>query len=205
MARKFESDKLVIASHNPGKVREIGELLAPFALEMIPAASVGLAAPRETGATFRENAKLKAATAASLSGLPALADDSGLAIAALRGAPGIHSARWAGPTMDFAAAMERVERALAGKTDRRASFLCALALCWPGCQGADGHCEIFEGRVDGRLVWPPRGTRGFGYDPIFVPDGQKLTFGEMDPGEKFALSHRGDAFRQLVAACLEKG
>ncbi len=205
MARKFDGDKLVIASHNPGKVREIAELLAPFALDVIPAATLGLAEPQETGASFRENAKLKAAASASHSGLPALADDSGLAIAALNGAPGIHSARWAGPRMDFAAAMERVERALAGKADRRASFLCALALCWPDCQGTPGHCEIFEGRVDGRLVWPPRGTRGFGYDPIFVPDGPEMTFGEMDPGEKYALSHRGIAFRRLVAACFEKG
>ncbi len=204
MARKFQGDKLVIASHNPGKLREIAELLAPVAVGVISAADLGLAEPQETGASFRDNAQLKAAVAASLSGLPALADDSGLAIAALNGAPGIHSARWAGPKMDFAAAMERVERALAGKTDRRASFLCALALCWPDRQGTDGHCEIFEGRVDGRLVWPPRGRRGFGFDPIFVPAGHEITFGEMDPREKSAISHRGLAFHRLVAACFEK-
>lgn len=186
----------MIASHNPGKAREIADLLAPFGVAVVSAATLGLPEPEETGTTFTANAELKARAAARGSGLPALADDSGLEVAALKGAPGIHSARWAGPTKDFAAAMRKIEDALQGHSDRTARFICALALAWP-----DGHCEVFEGRVDGRLVWPPRGSRGFGYDPIFVPEGFDKTFGEMEPEAKHAISHRADAFRKLVAAC----
>ncbi len=207
MPRKFDADSLVIASHNQGKVREIAELLAPFGIALTSAADLGLGEPEETGATFRDNARIKASAAAGLTHLPALADDSGLAVAALDGAPGVHSARWAGPGRDFGAAMDRVEQALSNKTDRGASFICALALCWPA--GADGtgansHCEIFEGRVDGHLVWPPRGDHGFGYDPMFVPGGHDMTFGEMEPAQKHAISHRADALRRLVDACFRK-
>lgn len=196
--RKFAGGRLVVASHNQGKVREITDLVAPFDIEVVAAAALGLDEPEETGATFVDNAELKARAAATAAGLPALADDSGLAVAALGGAPGIHSARWAGPSRDFAAAMQRVEQEIAGQDDRRAHFVCALALCWP-----DGHCETFEGRVDGTLVWPPRGERGFGYDPVFLPAGGAETFGEMDPDAKHAISHRADAFRRLVAACFQ--
>jgi XTP/dITP diphosphohydrolase len=194
--RRLEGGRLVIASHNKGKVREIAEMLAPFGVEILAAADLGLSEPAETGTTFRENAEIKARAAAKASGFPALADDSGLVVPALHGAPGIKSARWAGPARDFRIAMGRVERELAGKTDRRAHFVCALALAWP-----DGHLECFEGRVDGTLVWPPRGSRGFGYDPIFVPDGHAETFGEMDPEKKHAISHRANAFRKLVSTC----
>ena len=187
--------KLVIASHNPGKLVEIDDLLRPFGVETLGAAALGLAEPEETGATFAANAELKARAAADVARLPALSDDSGLAVAALAGAPGIYSARWAGPKKDFALAMQKVEDALQGKADRRAAFVCALALGWP-----DGACEIFEGRVDGTLVWPPRGIRGFGYDPMFVPDGGTLTFGEMEPAAKHAISHRARAFEKLIAA-----
>ena len=207
MPRKFDADRLVIASHNPGKVREIAGLLAPFGIALTSAADLGLGEPEETGATFGDNARIKAVAAAERSRLPALADDSGLAVTALDGAPGIHSARWAGPERDFGAAMDRVEQALSGKTERGASFICALALCWPGAAdgtGAKSHCEIFEGRVDGHLVWPPRGDHGFGYDPMFVPGGHDVTFGEMQPAQKHAISHRADALRQLVAACFRK-
>ena len=196
MARRFEGGKLVIASHNPGKVREIGDLLRPYNVEVISAAAFNLDEPEETGTTFIANAELKARFVAEASGLPALSDDSGLAVKALGGDPGIVSARWAGPDKDFAVAMRRVEDELKGKTDRRAHFACALALCWP-----DGHCEIFEGVVHGHLVWPPRGALGFGYDPMFVAEGHEITFGEMDPEEKHRISHRADAFRKLVAAC----
>ncbi|HEY0623333.1 RdgB/HAM1 family non-canonical purine NTP pyrophosphatase [Sphingomonas sp.] len=200
--RKLAPGKLVIASHNEGKVREIRALLAPYGMEPVSAASLGLPEPDETGTTFVANAELKAMQAADLSGLPALADDSGLCVDALGGEPGIFSARWAGPSRDFGLAMELVERNIAGKAvdgqpapSRDAHFVCALALAWP-----DGHVEWFEGRVDGILVWPPRGRNGFGYDPMFLPDGHIQTFGEMDPDAKHAMSHRADAFRQLVAA-----
>jgi len=196
--RRFDGGKLVIASHNAGKVREIGELLAPFGVEVVPAGALGLAEPEETGATFIDNAVIKAEAAAFTSGLPALADDSGLAVQALDGRPGIHSARWAGPARDFRAAMRKVEEALAGRADRRAHFVAALALAWP-----DGHMETVEGTVHGILVWPPRGDRGFGYDPMFVPDGHTQTFGEMEPAAKHAISHRADAFRRLVAICFD--
>ena len=194
--RRFDGAKLVIASHNPGKVREIAELLEPSGIDVVSAAELHLAEPDEPGDTFVANAEIKARAAAAAAGLPALADDSGLVVPALDGAPGIYSARWAGPDRDFPAAMAKVETALAGKDDRRAHFVAALALCWP-----DDHCEVFEGFVHGHLQWPPRGGHGFGYDPMFVPDGHATSFGEMDPAKKHAMSHRADAFRQLVAAC----
>jgi len=200
--RKLAPGKLVIASHNEGKVREIRALLAPYGIEPVSAASLGLPEPDETGTTFVANAELKAMQAADLSGLPALADDSGLCVDALGGEPGIFSARWAGPSKDFGLAMELVEKNIADTAvdgapapSRDAHFVCALALAWP-----DGHVEWFEGRVDGILVWPPRGKNGFGYDPMFLPDGHIETFGEMDADAKHAMSHRADAFRQLVAA-----
>ena len=196
MARRFTGERLVLATHNAGKVREIGELLAPFAVEVISAGSLGLPEPEETGATFRANAELKARAAAAAANLPALADDSGLAVDALGGAPGIYSARWAGPDKDFAVAMKRVEQKLTGKKKVVAHFVCALCLAWP-----DGTCETFEGTVDGTLIFPPRGTQGFGYDPIFMPVGHDITFGEMEPENKHAMSHRAKAFKQLVAAC----
>ena len=196
MARRFAGDRLVIASHNRGKVREIGDLLRPFAVDVVAAGDLGLSEPEETGETFIANAELKAMAAARDSGLPALADDSGLVVPALDDAPGVLSARWAGPDKDFRLAMRSVEDALAGIADRRAHFACALSLAWP-----DGHRETFEGIVHGRLVFPPRGERGFGYDPIFIANGRGITFGEMDPDEKHRISHRADAFRKLVAAC----
>ena len=194
--RRFAAATLVVASHNPGKVTELAQLLAPFGIELRSAAALGLPEPEETGASFAENAALKARAASRATALPAIADDSGLAVAALDGAPGIRSARLAGPGRDFAAAMARVEQALAGAADRSAEFVCALALAWP-----DAHCEVFEGRVAGRLVWPPRGGRGFGYDPMFVPHGDHRSFGEMDPAEKDRISHRACAFGLLVASC----
>lgn len=196
MTRQFEGNRLVVASHNPGKVREIAELLAPFGVAPVSAAELDLPEPVEDGDSFVANAIIKAAAATSLSNLPALSDDSGLAVAALDGNPGIYSARWAGPDKNFGDAMQRVEDALAGRPDRGAKFVCALALAWP-----DGHVETFEGTVAGTLVWPPRGNRGFGYDPMFLPAGGDETFGEMNPDRKHAISHRADAFRKLVAAC----
>ena len=196
MARRFAGGKLVIASHNPGKAREIAELLAPYGVAVTMAGALGLAEPEETGATFADNARIKALAAAKGSGLPSLADDSGLEVQALGGRPGVESARLAGPAKDFALAMRKIEDELKGARDRRANFICALALCWP-----DGECAAFEGRVDGTLVWPPRGTLGFGYDPVFVAHGHAITFGEMAPEKKHAISHRADAFRKLVAAC----
>ena len=196
MARRFEGGPLVIASHNSGKVAEIATLLAPHGAEAVSAAALGLTEPEETGTTFNLNAILKATTATAASGKPALADDSGLVVSALDGAPGIYSARWAGTGKDFAAAMERVDKELGDSSYRGAWFACALALCWP-----DGHCESFEGRVNGALVWPPRGDKGFGYDPMFVPVGHDLTFGEMDQDIKRAISHRADAFAKLATTC----
>lgn len=194
--RRFAGQRLVIASHNAGKVREIGALLAPFGVETVSAGALGLPEPEETGDSFEANAELKALAAAQASALPALADDSGLVVNALGGQPGIYSARWAGPAKDFAAAMRLVEDGLAGKDDRRAHFVAVLSLAWP-----DGHVESFRGEAHGTLVWPPRGTRGFGYDPIFVQAGRDLTYGEMDPDEKHRISHRAEAFARLVAAC----
>ena len=198
MSRKLVPGKLVIASHNPGKIREIAELLGPYGVEPVSAGTLGLPEPEETGTSFIANAELKARASADLSGLPALADDSGLCVEALGGEPGIFSARWAGPSKDFGLAMRLVEKHLreAGpEAGRDAHFVCALSLCWP-----DGHIESFEGRVDGALVWPPRGERGFGYDPMFQPWDHDVTFGEMDPEAKHAMSHRADAFAKLVAA-----
>jgi XTP/dITP diphosphohydrolase len=200
--------RLVIATHNAGKLREFDELLQSFDVSPIGAAALGLEEPEETGSTFRDNALLKARAAARASGLLSLSDDSGLCVEALDGAPGIYSARWAGPAKDFGAAMARVEsdlKARAAPPPWRASFVSVLALAWP-----DGADETFEGRVDGVLVFPPRGTAGFGYDPIFLPDGYDLTFGEMSSEEKhglpadgsLALSHRARAFQKLQRARL---
>ena len=197
-ARRFEDEQLLVASHNAGKVREIGELLAPYHIDVVSAATLGLPEPEETGDSFVANAELKARAAATRSGLVALADDSGLVVEALEGAPGIYSARWGGPAKDFSLAMRKVHEALEAKNtiNRRAHFACALSLAWP-----DGHTISFEGQVHGSIVWPPRGDRGFGYDPIFVADGHDITFGEMDPAEKHKISHRAAAFRQLIEAC----
>jgi XTP/dITP diphosphohydrolase len=196
MARIFTGDRLVVASHNQGKVDEISALLAAVAIEPLSAASIGLPEPEETGASFEANAVLKARTAVDASGLPALADDSGLVVPALDGAPGIYSSRWAGLAKDFRGAMARVHREL-GNRDRTASFVAVLALAWP-----DGDVELFRGDVVGTLVWPPRGERGFGYDPMFVLEGGVQTFGEMDPAQKHQISHRARAFAKLVKDCL---
>jgi XTP/dITP diphosphohydrolase len=213
--RRLEPGKLVIASHNEGKVREIRDLLGPYGVEPVSARELDLPEPDEIGTTFVDNADLKARAAADLSGLRALADDSGLCVEALDNRPGIYSARWAlvdahvSPeadpgeiqgNRDFNLAMERVHQELeklGPEVNRNAHFVCALALVWP-----DGRSEWFEGRCDGILVWPPRGDKGHGYDPIFQPAGYDITFGEMDPAEKHRISHRGDAFRKLVAALL---
>lgn len=191
--------RLVAATHNPGKAREI-EALLDGNYRIVTAGSLNLPEPDETETTFVGNAMLKARHAAEASGEVALADDSGLSVAALDGAPGIFSARWAGPGKDFALAMKKVEERLEeiGSTDRRAWFTSALAVAWP-----DGPCVVVEGRIDGDLVFPPRGDRGFGYDPIFRPEGSELTFGEMDPVEKDALSHRARAFARLKAALID--
>jgi XTP/dITP diphosphohydrolase len=191
--------RIVAATHNPGKARELAALLGDR-YEIVSAAALGLPEPEETDTTFAGNALIKARAAANASGLAALADDSGLSVAALDGAPGVHSARWAGPGRDFGHAMALVERRLAEteSDDRRAWFTCALALAWPG-----GPAVIAEGRVEGTLTFPPRGDKGFGYDPIFVPDGEPLTFGELDEALKDQISHRARAFAQLKAAILE--
>ena len=196
MARLFIGDRLVIASHNQGKVDEITALLAPFAINTVSAAALGIAEPEETGDSFEANAALKAEAAVAASGLPAIADDSGLIVRELGGAPGIYSARWAGPAKDFRVALQRVHREL-GDRDRSARFVAVLALAWP-----DGDLELFRGEVAGKLVWPPRGERGFGYDPIFVPEGGVATFGEIDPAQKHRISHRARAFAKLVDGCL---
>ena len=199
-------EKLVVASHNAGKVREIRDLLEPLGCGIISAAELDLPEPEETGATFEENARIKALAAAMASGFPALSDDSGLCVDALDGKPGIHSARWAGPEKDFALAMRNVEEAMqaagaTGEADRSARFVAVLCLAWP-----DGHTELFRGEIEGVMVWPPRGTKGFGYDPVFLPEGHERTFGEMDTAEKHgwqrgqaeALSHRARAFKLMV-------
>ena len=196
MPRRFTGDRLVVASHNQGKVEEISALLAPFAIDAVSAGTLGLAEPEETGTSFEANAALKAKAAADASGLPTIADDSGLVIPALGGAPGIYSARWAGASKDFGFAMKRVHAEL-GDRDRSARFVAVLALAWP-----DGSLELFRGEAPGRLVWPPRGERGFGYDPMFVPLGGSQTFGEMEPAEKHKISHRAHAFAKLVEGCL---
>jgi XTP/dITP diphosphohydrolase len=190
--RQLAPGKLVLATHNPGKVVELAALLGPHGLEVVSAGSLGLPEPEETGETFVANAELKALAAATASGLPAIADDSGLCVDALGGAPGIYSARWAGETKDFAAAMAQVNEAMGKEGPRTAHFICALSVAWP-----DGHVETVEGRVDGRLVWPPRGENGFGYDPMFIMEGKSRTFGEISRDEKEADNHRARAFRLL--------
>lgn len=196
--RRLAPGRLIAATHNPGKVKELADLLSDAGFTMVSAKDAGLIEPEETEDTFRGNAELKALTAARAAKEPALADDSGLSCDGLSGAPGIYSARWAGPEKDFKAAMRKVEEGLKaettpdGEVDRRASFVCVLSLAWP-----DGHVESFEGIVRGQLVFPPRGELGFGYDPIFVPEGETETFGEMDPAKKHAMSHRAVAFARL--------
>jgi XTP/dITP diphosphohydrolase len=198
MARRLaRGERLVLASHNPGKLEEIAELLRPLGLEVVSAGQLGLAEPVEDAPDFVGNARIKALAAARASGLPALADDSGFCLAAIGGRPGVHSARWAGPDKNFASAMARVNQEIGQAPDRHAWFIAALCLGWP-----DGHTETFVGRVDGTAIWPPRGTLGFGYDPMFLPTGAMQTFGEMPPVEKHAISHRARAFAQLLAACL---
>ncbi len=195
LPRRFAGDTLVIASHNRGKVGEIADLLRPHVRTFRSAGDLKLPEPEETGTSFVANAELKARAAAT-GGVIALADDSGLEVSALAGRPGIHSARWGGGARDFLVAMTRVNQELGANPDRSAAFVCALSLAWP-----DGHCETVEGRITGTLVWPPRGDHGFGYDPIFVPDGYHQTFGELAPPIKHAISHRADAFRQLLGRC----
>lgn len=198
MARRLEpGSRLVLASHNPGKLVEIRALVAPHGIDVVSAGELGLPEPEEPAPDFAGNARIKALAAATAAGLPALADDSGFCVAALGGAPGVLSARWAGPAKDFAAAMARVKAEMGDAADRRAWFVSALCLAWP-----DGHTEVFEGRVDGVCVWPPRGTAGFGYDPMFLGDGEEGTYGEIPPARKQATSHRARAFAQLMAACL---
>jgi XTP/dITP diphosphohydrolase len=211
MAHRRITGRLVIATHNPGKLAEMRDLLAVYGIEAVSAAELGLAEPDETGTTFRANARIKAEAAAKASGMPAFADDSGLAVDALNGDPGIYSARWAGPDKDFRFAMNKiqsllVERGAKSAEQRRGHFVSALCVAWP-----DGHTEEFEATVDGTIVWPPRGTLGFGYDSLFKPDGHDRTFGEMSAEEKHGLpprsrglSHRARAFLKLADACLVK-
>ena len=208
-AHRQIAGRLVIATHNPGKLAEMRDLLAPYGIEATSAGELGLTEPDETGTTFRDNARIKAEAAAKATGLPAFADDSGLAVDALGGDPGIYSARWAGPDKNFARAMAMIddklqERGAVKPADRRAHFVSALCVAWP-----DGHVEEVEARVDGTLVWPPRGDKGFGYDPMFLPDGHTRTFGEMPSEEKHGLpprgkglSHRARAFLKLAETCL---
>ena len=209
--RKLDTRTIVVASHNQGKIREIADLIGPLGFAAKSAAELNFVEPEETGTTFEENAAIKALASAKASGLPALSDDSGLVVDALGGAPGVYTANWAEKedgTRDFAMAMEKVETALAdkGATDRTARFVSVLCLAWP-----DGHTELFRGEVEGRVVWPPRGEKGFGYDPVFQPDGYETTFGEMSaeekhgwkPGDAAALSHRARAFKLFVETCLE--
>lgn len=205
MERKLAAgSRLVVATHNRGKLAEIADLVRPFAITTLAAHELAIPEPEETEATFIGNAVLKARHSARLSGLPALADDSGLEVHALGGEPGVYSARWSGPGRDFSVAMERVHALLDAKgawagTPPTANFISILCIAWP-----DGHERSFEGRVDGHLVWPPRGSRGFGYDPMFVADGGTETYGEMDPEVKHATSHRARAFAKFVEACLER-
>ncbi|MDO5894112.1 RdgB/HAM1 family non-canonical purine NTP pyrophosphatase [Agrobacterium sp. Azo12] len=212
--RKLDTRTIVVASHNKGKIAEIAELIGPFGFSAKSAAELNFEEPDETGKTFEENAAIKALASAKASGLPALSDDSGLVIDALDGAPGVYTANWAETadgTRDFAMAMEKVEKALADKgvtdpKDRAARFVSVLCLAWP-----DGHTEMFRGEIEGTVVWPPRGTAGFGYDPVFQPEGFGTTFGEMPseqkhgwkPGDATALSHRARAFKLFVESCLE--
>ncbi len=203
--RKLErGTRLVVASHNPGKIREINDLIRPYGMSAVSAGELGISEPEETETTFAGNARLKALHSAKASGLPALSDDSGLEVEALGGAPGVYSARWAGASKDFTYAMQRVEQELQQKfandpESRRANFTAALCLAWP-----DGETKVFEGKVFGHLVWPPRGEKGFGYDPMFLADGEELTFGEMEADAKHAISHRARAFALFVAALMDK-
>ena len=198
MTMKLPQDKIVVASHNPGKVREIADLLRPLGIETVSAGELDLPEPEETATTFEGNARLKAEAAAAASGLAALSDDSGLCVDTLGGAPGIFSARWAGPSKDFSIAMQKVEHELRDRyalspNQRQAHFVCALCLAIPGQEP-----RVYRGEVHGVMVWPPRGEKGFGYDPVFQPEGHQITFGEMDPDAKHAMSHRARAFAQLV-------
>ena len=198
MTMKLPQDKIVVASHNPGKVREIADLLRPLGIETVSAGELDLPEPEETETTFEGNALLKAEAAAAASGLAALSDDSGLCVDTLGGAPGIFSARWAGPSKDFSIAMQKVEHELRDRyalspNQRQAHFVCALCLAIPGQEP-----RVYRGEVHGVMVWPPRGEKGFGYDPVFQPEGHQITFGEMDPDAKHAMSHRARAFAQLV-------
>jgi XTP/dITP diphosphohydrolase len=205
VARRFSEPHLVLASHNPGKLAELQALLAPYRVGITSSRDLGLLEPAETGRTFADNARLKAHAAAQASGLPALADDSGLQVRGLGGAPGVRSARWAGPERDFGKAMARVREELISRfgsfeqADRGAAFVAVLCLAWP-----DGHEELADGRVEGELVYPPRGVGGFGYDPMFVPEGQGRTFGEMPAADKQERSHRARALRRLLAPCFEQ-
>lgn len=205
MTHRFKKgDRLVVASHNPGKVWEINQLIHPYGLDAVSAGDLGLEEPEETEPTFHGNARLKALVAAQGSGLPALADDSGLEVDLLDGAPGIYSARWAGPSKDFAIAMKKVADALSERRpwtsgEPRANFISVLCLAWP-----DGEVQFYDGRIDGHLVWPPRGGNGFGYDPMFLADGETETFGEMEPTRKYSMSHRTRAFAHFKRACLEE-
>jgi XTP/dITP diphosphohydrolase len=194
MLRAFDGERLVIATHNAGKLREFGTLLASCAKSIVSSGDLNLPEPEETGTTFAENAVLKATIAAKMADRVALADDSGLCVTALNNNPGIYSARWGGPEKDFNFAMKRIHDELGGALDRSAHFICVLALVWP-----DGYSETLEGRIEGHLVWPPRGDKGHGYDPIFVPMGHDRTFGEMDADEKNAISHRAIAVHKLIA------
>jgi len=205
MRKLTAGTRLVVASHNPGKVWEINQLIEPYGLDAISAGDLGLSEPEETEPTFEGNAKLKALVAAKGANLPALADDSGIEVDLLGGAPGIYSARWAGPTKDFSIAMQKVHDQLAkiggwNGPLPRANFVSVLCLAWP-----DGHADFYEGRIDGQLVWPPRGGNGFGYDPMFLADDETLTFGEMEPKRKYAISHRTRAFAKFKRVCLEGG
>lgn len=203
LPRLARGARLVVASHNPGKIREIADLIRPFGVDAVSAGTLGVSEPEETEATFAGNARLKALHSAKATGLPALSDDSGLEVEALHGAPGIYSARWAGPTRDFQLAMQKVADGVAEKeawtvSGPRANFTAALCVAWP-----DGTTRVFEGRVFGRLVWPARGAKGFGYDPMFLADGETETFGEMSPQKKHAISHRARAFKLFVDACFD--
>jgi XTP/dITP diphosphohydrolase len=204
MRKLVPGTRLVVASHNPGKIREINDLIRPYGMSAVSAGELDISEPEETETTFAGNARLKALHSAKASGLPALSDDSGLEVEALGGDPGVYSARWAGPSKDFNYAMQRVERELEEKLardpdSRRANFTAVLCLAWP-----DGETEVFEGKVFGHLVWPPRGEKGFGYDPMFLADGEELTFGEMEAEAKHAISHRARAFALFVAALMDK-
>ena len=199
LPRPFIENQLVVASHNNGKVAEITNLLAPYPLEIFSIAEFGLPAPEETGKTFVDNALIKAQAAVEGCGLPCLADDSGVSVEALCGEPGIFSARWAGPDRDFKLAMTTVNEKLGNKTNRRAFFVSALTLAWP-----DGYSESFEGRIYGTMIWPPRGSGGFGYDPMFMPNGYNKTFGEIPYHEKQLISHRAMAFEKLINGCFQR-